>query len=172
MSRYHVQISARFLSWPQVCACCEANAEELLDAAASKSRGRRVVTTVTRSWKIPHCSRCSEHIRSHQMAREIFQVGSVLSLIIGLTCLWMGLGWPLAIGWTVFVLITAGVGSWGLRREARHNLKPTCAAVGPAVEYCEWYGTMHDFVFSNAAYLAAFLALNDRKSRSDVTVQP
>ncbi len=31
---------------------------------------------------------------------------------------------------------------------------------------------MHDFVFSNAAYLAAFLALNDRKSRSDVTVQP
>jgi hypothetical protein len=52
--------------------------------------------------------------------------------------------------------------------EAEKATASECASPGPAVEYSGWYGTVHDFVFSNQQYLDAFVALNRQKRMSDI----
>jgi hypothetical protein len=55
------------------------------------------------------------------------------------------------------------------RTRARGLMSPSCCTPTAAVQYVEWHGTFHTFVFASRAYLESFLAANDRKKRSDVT---
>jgi len=69
-SRYRFQISARLLHWPRQCACCRGAADAEMRAAATRTRGKRVVHTTTRWWTIPYCSRCVGHIRKYRLVQN------------------------------------------------------------------------------------------------------
>jgi hypothetical protein len=82
-----VQISARLIRWPTVCACCCAPARESEAAVARRHKGVRVVRVEEKSWPIPYCSRCLDHreafadLKRAKRALAGYQVGAVLLLV-------------------------------------------------------------------------------------------
>jgi hypothetical protein len=169
MPRYHVQISARILSWPKVCACCGNEATTKRRTSASKSTGKRVVTTTTCWWEIPYCSHCIEHIEQEKRAIRTLLAGAAVAAIVVLligdffNSLFTGLVGGI-LPMAAFVKV-----SQDMKQGASDLRRPECPCVGPAVEYQGWYGTSHDFVFSNRHYLELFLESNRQKTRSDIS---
>src|SRR5688500_3741828 len=61
---YCVQISARVIRWPHVCACCCRGADTYVEVSSTRTWGKRVVHTHTRGWDVPYCERCLAHIQA------------------------------------------------------------------------------------------------------------
>lgn len=165
---YQLQISAKILSWPRQCACCggEANAE--LRAAASRTTGKKVQNTTTYWWHVPYCIRCLEHKNAYDVASKWATVGVVCGIAA-----WPLIGWITGSGWLGFAVCIA-LGTLCVwyqgksRGEARKLMCETCAVPSDAVRYLDWHGTFHTFAFENKSYLDSFVAMNSRKTMSDV----
>jgi hypothetical protein len=165
---YRVQISANILSWPRSCACCGANPDTELRAAASRTTGVRVKRTTTSGWDVPYCSHCIKHTEMYAAASAWLYLGPIVGL---------GLWWLLGqrYGDPRTGVIAAG-GSMLLsiclffvvRVRATALLFESCGSVTPSVRYLAWHGSFQTFVFSSQSYLDLFLAANSRKHRSDV----
>ncbi|MCS7270090.1 MAG: hypothetical protein NZ703_03300, partial [Gemmataceae bacterium] len=65
-----VQISARISRWPEVCACCCRPADTTILVSATRTKGKRVIQTESKSWHVPYCSNCLEHIKVVQELKQ------------------------------------------------------------------------------------------------------
>lgn len=155
---YRFQISAQHLSWPPYCACCGTAKERYVSVCSHRNKGRRVVWQTTRKWKVPYCNNCALHRQKTEIAAPLLKVGLFLTLV------WVAFGmYGLVVATLPLVLLGAVL--QGLAKSSR---KSTCCSTGSAVRYEWWHGATHSFVFSNHAYLEAFLESNSRKARSEV----
>jgi hypothetical protein len=164
---YQIQVSARILSWPRVCACCCGPADTVKRAAASRTTGKRVQHTKTSWWEVPYCTSCLTHEATFRRATTVL-VGGVAAM--ALIFVIASVHDAAIIGW-LLVFAAAASAVWGnraLSRRARSEMRPGCSATTGAVAYAGWYGTFHTFVFASSEYLDAFTAANARKTMSDV----
>ena len=105
---YAVQISAKILTWPPACACCCGRPTGTMTVTSSREVGKRVVHVTSKSWKVPYCRRCVDHIdassklRNYSPRRVIH--GSVAIALIGglVTC-----------GCLLIFWLGGGIGRWG-----------------------------------------------------------
>lgn len=86
-----VQVSARILRWPRMCACCLNPVDGTGTATLHQVRWKkRHPEFSTSSWQIPYCERCLVHIQalddvdSHGVARGygIMAIGAVCGMIV------------------------------------------------------------------------------------------
>jgi hypothetical protein len=78
---YEIQISARNLSWPRLCACCCGPANTMKRASASRTTGKRVRHTTTAWWEVPYCTSCLSQEALFRWAATIL-VGAVAAIAI------------------------------------------------------------------------------------------
>ena len=57
-----VQISAHRIAWPRCCACCCGPKDTEVTLSFTRRRGVRVIREQTKSWLLPYCTRCLDHI--------------------------------------------------------------------------------------------------------------
>src|SRR4051794_14872358 len=70
VSVYCVQVSARLLNIPQACCCCGMHGVDTrFRAIATRTTGKRVIRTDSRSWDFPLCNRCQLWI-GHQRTAD------------------------------------------------------------------------------------------------------
>ncbi|NCO33299.1 MAG: serine/threonine protein kinase [Armatimonadetes bacterium] len=77
-----VQVSAHLITWPGRCACCYEPSDAHLRVSYTRTTGVRVVRHDTRSWDVPYCGNCLQHIQLYNAGNGLFASGS-LSLLIG-----------------------------------------------------------------------------------------
>ena len=161
MSRYQIQVSARTVEWPAQCACCNGPAETTLRASTTRTTSRRLVTTIKRHWDVPYCEVCLAHIQKHRSAVSMRKAGIGVALVAGFLATF-STEYGLAIGILAALLLAGSISrSRALEQQAVGMTKPgECVSTAAAVEYLEWYGILHTFVFANAEYLEAFLEAN------------
>ena len=165
---YQFQISANILSWPQQCACCGEEANGELHAAASRTTGKRVQNTTTKSWTVPYCKRCLHHKQQWDAASKIAGYWTAAGVLAWLVFTFI------SGHWFISALACVAAAIWGAREqgkaqeEARKLMCPTCSSPYDAVRYLEWHGTFHTFVFESKTYLDSFALVNSRKSMSNV----
>lgn len=165
---YQFQISAKILSWPRKCACCGDIPDSHLRAGASKTTGKRVVNTKTSWWEVPYCAVCLAHKGAYDSASGWVSGGTAVGFAV-----WCLIGFGMGNGRIGFLVGSAVIatGYWRCsqaREASRLKMKPSCCAPSAAVKYLDWHGTFHTFVFESESYLDEFLAVNGRKTRSDV----
>lgn len=167
-TRHWLQVSAKILTWPRQCACCGGTADSEMRVSASKSKGKRVVTTTTSWWTVPHCSRCVGHINKYATGKSLLVWGIVLAIIVAVLGLFvsqiMWLGALLGVGIFIGFIVLAQK----VKAEAVAMTTTSCACADKAVEYVTWHGTVHEFIFSNEEYVKAFTVANRSKTMSDI----
>lgn len=65
-----VHISARIINWPPVCACCCRPADTSIEVESTRQTGVKVIRTEAKSWRVPYCRRCLDHIEVANELRE------------------------------------------------------------------------------------------------------
>lgn len=163
-----VEVSGQRFVFPQQCACCGGLSNTTLQAAHSKTWGKRVIHTKTWSWTFPYCTACSDHIRSYSYAPAMAVLFALIVIVSGavtgssITWSEEALGYVLMIG--IVLTIAAGiVGYIRQSRKARAKCFETCVYVGPAVTYVNWYGSVHSFNIVSSKYAALFMLANAKK---------
>lgn len=80
-----VEISAKVISWPKVCACCCRDSDTHIVVSHTRVTGERVIRSQTKSWEVPYCQKCLGHINvSHELQRFSMDVPH-FSVIIGVS---------------------------------------------------------------------------------------
>jgi hypothetical protein len=163
-----VEVSGQRFVFPQQCACCGGSPNTTLQAAHSKSWGKRVVHTKTWRWDFPYCSSCLDHVRSWSYASAMALLYAaavvVLTLIVSGSGSWSD--GAKGIGFMVCIVLSIVAGTFGYVRQqgkARGKCSETCASPGRAVEYVNWYGTVHSFNVVSSRYAALFMLGNAKK---------
>jgi hypothetical protein len=163
-----VEVSGQRFVFPQQCACCGGSANTTLQAAHSKSWGKRVVHTKTWSWNFPYCSACVAHLRSYGYAATIGMLFAVIVVVVG-AMIGSGVGWSeeargYGIMFGLILAIVAGIVGYVRQvRKARGMCSNTCLSVGRAVVYVNWYGSVHSFDIMSRSYAALFMLANAKK---------
>jgi serine/threonine protein kinase len=141
------------LYWPQECACCGEAADSYYTVEHTGGDGPFYLFPETKTWDVPYCSQCLEHlektqkIQSPSLGRMV--AGGVASLLFG----------PAA-----GILVGLGSSAMDAARHAselQDLLRPTCVAIGPAVAYLGWDGDLHAFRFASRPFTEAFLRENE-----------
>lgn len=76
-----VQLSAHLITWPGRCACCYEPSDAQLRVSYTRTTGVRVVHNDTRSWDVPYCSTCLQHIQLYNGANGLHVFGGLAALI-------------------------------------------------------------------------------------------
>jgi len=101
---YRVQISARIINWPRICACCCGSSDTYIQVTSSRVKGVRVVRTQTSSWDVPYCGNCVRHVDLGERLREfsvsVFHEAWICGGVIAVMAVVMVLA--LVVGWTMF----------------------------------------------------------------------
>lgn len=163
MRRYQIRVSARKLIWPRSCPCCCENADSELAVIATRTTGKRVIRTSARSWTVPYCSRCVNHIAKFKAASRTRTACLALSAIVfGVAAVSFQ-----SVAWGAFLCISCIaifiLRIRGLNAQAENAMHPNCASKMAAVEYSGWFGTVHELWFSNQLYVSWFAAANHEK---------
>lgn len=79
-----VQISARLIRWPQMCACCLGRADDVYKTTHARVTGKKVIRTDSRWWKVPYCSDCLDHMDAEARAKSITAAGAYAVLVGGI----------------------------------------------------------------------------------------
>jgi serine/threonine protein kinase len=170
-----IQVSARILTWPTICACCSRPATTDVAASYTRVSGKRVVRTNTRSWRVPVCATCAEHssiysrttgatVRAIAWSVAVLVIACVLGAAVGnpdggINPTFVVLG---AIG-AVALLIVLLKRTQDDQRTAEGMLQDTCCSVAYPVVYQGWSGSVHSFYFLNGVYAQAFASANAKK---------
>lgn len=157
-----IDLSGHKFIFPQQCACCSAAPQTTLSASSTRTSGKRVVHTDTKSWDFPYCYRCIAHIRAVSTATTIFYVIAVVSFF---AAAYVGLTANLGLG---FLTAIAGIGGavalfQNSMARAKAICASSCASVKTAIAYHGWRGACHTFEISSAAYALAFMQANQGK---------
>jgi hypothetical protein len=158
-----VDLSGQKFVFPQNCACCGGPPETTFTASASRSRGKKVVHTTTKSWEFPYCKKCCEHVAA---AKGAVAATTFIVLAAVIVALYVAIAWEQgAIG----LLLGAGglACSGGINSRLMSKAKALCSAgcvtVKPAVSYLGWQGSCHMFGINSPAYARAFMLANQNK---------
>jgi len=165
---YRVQISANLLTWPRECSCCGGNTDTKFRASASRTTGKRVRNTTTSWWEVPYCYQCIRHKETFESAAIWLSVSFVAGAF-----LWYFVAQSSSamVGFIVaLVVVVIGFIPYNkVVNKAKEQMSESCCSLTEPVQYTEWHGTFHTFVFASKAYLDLFLSENSRKKRSDIT---
>ena len=163
------QISGKIFSWPRQCACClSGSPDTTFRVSSSKTTGKRVKTTISRSWDIPYCSVCVHHVTKYNSSSTWLLVGGVIGALFAVVLISRGAG--LLLGALVFGLsfILGNIPFKRARERARQQMKTNCISPFCSVDYSGWHGSVETFVFHNIEYLKAFVESNSNKMHSDI----
>jgi hypothetical protein len=80
---YRVQISARMIQWPDVCACCCQAADTRVEVSSTRTTGKKIIRSTTKTWNVPYCRRCLEHIDASKDLQSHSRFVLHPSLVIG-----------------------------------------------------------------------------------------
>jgi len=158
-----IDLSGNKFTFPQQCACCGESPETTLSASASKSTGKRVVHTTSKSWEFPYCTRCASHVRA---AREAVTAITIIAIVSVIVALYLHFGVDQS-GIGLFVAL-AGIGTaiylhQVLMAKAKAMCSASCVTVKSAVGYVGWQGTCHMFEVLSSQYALAFMVANQSK---------
>jgi hypothetical protein len=157
-----VKISARKLTIPPRCVCCLADPDASFDAIYTRQRGKRVITTDTRSWTFPYCTRCVGHAKAYQSigagAFATWLLGVPLTIVFAVAASAVGL----VLGVTTFVVASL-LTSRHRNRVKAQQCTPHCASPGWAVRYLGWDGSVQAFHIESRPYAAQFARANMHK---------
>lgn len=156
-----VEVSAKLLHPPPVCACCGTGTGSYQSVSLAKTRGQRVVrVTSSQQWTFPCCDRCLLHGNTWKPASAI--VAEVVGAwILAAAAIWASppLGVTLG-GLTSIVIIILG---YRRRERAKALRTPNCSHYLLPVLYLSYYGSIHRFAFSSQSYAVAFARANVKK---------
>jgi|SRR5579884_732051 len=157
-----VDISGHKFVFPHQCACCSAMPQTTLTASASKSTGKRVIHTTSKSWDFPYCIHCVNHVRVANTATVTTTCTIVVTLIAASYLFFLG---ALAFGLILGIAgIVGGIFTYNLlMTEAKKMCGPNCTCVQSAVRYIGWYGSCHMFEIASSGYALAFMVANRNK---------
>lgn len=158
-----VDVSGHKFSFPHQCACCGAMPQTTLTASASRSTGKKVVHTTSKSWDFPYCVQCTEHVRAASNAVSTTAFIIITSLV--------------AAGYIYFFTdasvfgVIVGIGGIvggifaynSLMAKAKRMCGSNCACVQSAVGYLGWQGSCHMFEIISSGYALAFMVANQSK---------
>jgi hypothetical protein len=157
-----VDVSGQRFVFPSECACCGATPDSALTISASRSRGSKVVHTETKSWDVPYCTDCIEHLRASQAAGSFARLFTFLSVLLGVL---IGFGVNPYLGAAIGILAVVGtVMVYGKKRDqARAECDANCVNVDAAIAYLGWYGTLHKFEIGSQQFACDFMTANQNK---------
>lgn len=157
-----VDLSGHSFAFPDECACCGGAPDCELTVSASRSHGTKVVHTESKSWDVPYCTGCIEHIRADEAAGSFARGSTVLAVLLGVL---IGIGagpyWGAAIG--ILGVIGTIVVFGQLLRRARAKGSTGCVGLGRAVNYLGWSGTLHKFEITSRRFACNFMRANQNK---------
>jgi hypothetical protein len=156
---YDVTVRGDRVAWPDQCACCSETADASYAAEHTGGDGPFFLFEETRSWNVPYCSQCLEHVHKAvnapgpgfgRLAAGTL-AGSLLGPAVGLL---VGLG----------AAATSIMDAARYSSELQELIKSTCVAAGPAVAYRGWDGDLHEFTFVNRSFTEAFIRENEENA--------
>ena len=157
-----IEVSGHKFNFPHKCACCGENPDTCLSASASRSTGKRVVHTDSKSWDFPYCSRCVGHVRASRSAVTTLSALILVSVILALI---VGAKSTGSIGLLVAIagIILACTIYSKLLRSAKSMCVATCSTVDSGVKYLGWHGIRHVFEIASTNYSTDFMVANQTK---------
>lgn len=129
---------------PFECACCGATPDATLGVTATRTTGKRIVRTQSKSQQVPYCQQCLAHAAAMPTP---WGVGAVFMCIV--TCL-------------LWIPVQLWIDSMQ-RRRAQELSKPECSVLNLAAAYLGWSGSVHEFVFARREFALTFI-LQNRKN--------
>lgn len=157
-----VEVSGRTFDFPPYCTCCGNPPHTALTAAATRTRGKKVVHTETHTWDFPYCSQCAEHVKTAKDAGST-AAGLVLLALLASPFLAIWVWRPLGVLATIGGIIAAGCAYNQLMTKARSLMVPNCSCLEMAVSFQGWHGTHQRFFFRSQGYAIAFMLANRTK---------
>ncbi len=166
-----VQVSARLLQFPRLCCCCgHPGPSEAYQASATRTTGKKVVKTDTRTWTFPICRDCLAWIAVQRAAHTLCGLFIVLLVcaaggaVFGLA----SIREPAGVLFLLCGLVLGGVSplaykGWKSKQSRADAIKrdPACR-IAPVV-YVQWSGSVHTFRFASAVFCEQFRRANARK---------
>lgn len=157
---FEIKVSANLLVIPKICCCCAEQVGSLsYQARATKTKGKRVIRTQTKSWDFLICDDCSRWINQTAWARTIVKIAVVLFLI-GLYFLSTD---QTEVGIGIASIFGILCWAWLQARKKGREIMPHPNCRPEPVEYFGWHGTVHSFRFSNPTYVEMFKQGNIKK---------
>ncbi len=140
------------LRWPPRCACCFEPADATFAAEHTGGNGPFFLFEETHAWDVPYCSQCLEHVQEAAQP-----AGPGVGRMAAGSLVGAALGGPLGLLVGLGGAAAASVlGATQQSARLQELLKPTCVALGPAVDYRGWDRDTHTFAFLNRDYAQAF----------------
>ena len=111
---YCIEISARIIRWPHVCACCCQTANSTIQISSTRVTGKKVIRTQTKSWDIPFCRQCLAHVKAsaelETFSMFVFHGSVSIGLIgAGVTLLFFAMFYQTAWLGTALCLLSAAM---------------------------------------------------------------
>lgn len=140
-----VQLSARQITFPRMCACCGGAPNTTYAATATRVTGKRVVRTQSASWSFPYCNHCLAHVRAWPGP-------------------WGCATWALAACTCFLWLIVQYFLDESAKARARQLCGAHCTQPDAAVSYLGWNGSVQSFEIGSRFYAYELLLANPRNA--------
>lgn len=152
-----ITVSAQLHNVPFMCACCGGPPDMHEASVATRTTGKRVVRTDTRSLNFPYCARCVGHNRLYRTAPVAF-----IGVWVLVTALLAGLTVPF------FIALLLGLGSgFGALAYVHHRAggqcSPSCVNADSLIRFIGWYGSAISIYIPSQRYALAFMLANQDK---------
>jgi hypothetical protein len=157
-----IEVSGHKFNFPHKCACCGATPDTSLPASATRSTGKKVVHTDSKSWDFPYCSRCVKHVQASKSAAVVLSIVVLASVILAVIVGSKSTG-SFGLLAVIAGLILAVATYTKLILRAKSICVPSCSTVNVGVKYHGWQGTRHVFEVSSANYSTDFMVANQTK---------
>jgi hypothetical protein len=159
-----IQVSARKLVMPTMCACCLRESIGTTAASHVRLRGFGASRGSEKSWMFPICGACQHHVQAGRKVSTRARAAASLAFVIPVAgCSLIGLWWVGVIIGGFAALIAWLVAKALHMKQIASLASPTCACLGPAVRFDGFHGTVQTFRFANEHYASAFEAENASK---------
>lgn len=170
-----VKVSARILRFPSVCCCCGSGCPQTwFRATATRTTGKKVIRTDSRSWDFPLCHKCESWMDLQHAANAAYRwfvafiVFAVLGFLSGVLSLFGSLPILAGVVGMVTTMVSGLVSpfvyeSWQRRQSEANRQKPADHCRLHPVVYDGWYGSVHTFYFSCPRFTSHFQAANAKK---------
>lgn len=167
-----VQVSARILHFPPLCCCCgtSSGVTEHFRASSTRTTGKKVIKTDTRSWTFPLCVPCRRWIGVQKTATALLGLFvalillGILGVAVGINSIHKpaGVGY-LAAGVVLLLLSPLACLGWLSKQKQADAIRPAPECAVAPVKYLGWHGSVHTFHFTNHAYCQRFQVANANK---------
>jgi hypothetical protein len=168
---YVVQVSARLLQFPRLCCCCgRPGPSENYRASATRTTGKKVLKTDTRSWTFPICRDCLAWIAVQRAANGLW--GLFIALLVcaaggGVFGL-VSIREPAGVLFLLCGLALGGISpfaykGWKSKQSQADAIKPNPDCSTVPVVYVAWRGSVHTFQFASVVFCEEFRRANAKK---------